>query len=513
MPGSRRPSDLAARVEELGSARRRSRRTCSASSSRRRGRALRRLPRAPRGDRPGRAQAAPPRLLRTPSAHLSSPEVLARAHGGAEARTEILAAIAEYSDKHDLYRRLLELGGDELKTRLLELLPRWRETVFASDGGRVAEAAERDAAAKRALAKQATPPEQLTELATRGYRYRRRRDPDARLLPQLVDAAVGDPPGAQGHEDLLLPDRRGEPEAEASSPAELARIYKALGDEGRLRLLRRLSEGPADARRGGRRSSASRSRPHITTWRSCGTPGSSRSATRTRRCTASAATWCRRRASCSPSTSARDPPRRARRARRPPSRRPAVGLALHAFADAARALGVPLRALVEAVDLELEPVVAALADQVPLQEAGGVVGRRAAAEVGMDGEPAQRGRSGCAGSSRSQAIAPARSPSSSTTSRPPSSGSRSTCSATSSRSYEPAGGEERPDVLVGVELGEEVDVVAGRAGGSSTLTCARSPARAAAAGRRRRRARRRRGSAPARRASPRVIASSRMSAP
>jgi DNA-binding transcriptional ArsR family regulator len=31
---------------------------------------------------------------------------------------------------------------------------------------------------------------------------------------------------------------------EAASPAEVARVYKALGDEGRLKLLRRLSDGP-----------------------------------------------------------------------------------------------------------------------------------------------------------------------------------------------------------------------------------------------------------------------------
>jgi DNA-binding transcriptional ArsR family regulator len=34
------------------------------------------------------------------------------------------------------------------------------------------------------------------------------------------------------------------PPEEQTSPAEVARIYKALGDEGRLKLLRRLSEGP-----------------------------------------------------------------------------------------------------------------------------------------------------------------------------------------------------------------------------------------------------------------------------
>ena len=34
------------------------------------------------------------------------------------------------------------------------------------------------------------------------------------------------------------------PAEEGASPAEVARVYKALGDEGRLRLLRRLSDGP-----------------------------------------------------------------------------------------------------------------------------------------------------------------------------------------------------------------------------------------------------------------------------
>ena len=54
---------------------------------------------------------------------------------------------------------------------------------------------------------------------------------------------VGDPLEAQEHEDLLLPDRAPRP-TRALSPAEVARVYKALGDEGRLKLLRRLSDGP-----------------------------------------------------------------------------------------------------------------------------------------------------------------------------------------------------------------------------------------------------------------------------
>ena len=34
------------------------------------------------------------------------------------------------------------------------------------------------------------------------------------------------------------------PAEAGASPAEVARVYKALGDEGRLKLLRRLSDGP-----------------------------------------------------------------------------------------------------------------------------------------------------------------------------------------------------------------------------------------------------------------------------
>ena len=45
---------------------------------------------------------------------------------------------------------------------------------------------------------------------------------------------------------------------------------------------------------------------------------------------------------------------------------------------------MPLRPLVEAVDLELDPVEAALVDQVVLKPAGGVVGEVTAAEARVD---------------------------------------------------------------------------------------------------------------------------------
>ena len=91
------------------------------------------------------------------------------------------------------------------------------------------------------------------------------------------------------------------------------------------------------------------------------------------------------------------------------------------------------RPLVEAVDLQLEPVVAAFADQVVLEQAGGVVGEPAAAEVGMDRDPADVRDPAPdvrpLARTRARALAVELD-----TSRPPSSGSRSSCSAIPSRS-------------------------------------------------------------------------------
>src|SRR3990170_1232802 len=68
---------------------------------------------------------------------------------------------------------------------------------------------------------------------------------------------------------------------------------------------------------------------------------------------------------------------------------PPVRLAAHALADVAGQLGVPLRALVEPVDLELEPVEAELEEEVALDLPGGLDADLPPAEVGVHGEPAE----------------------------------------------------------------------------------------------------------------------------
>ena len=70
---------------------------------------------------------------------------------------------------------------------------------------------------------------------------------------------------------------------------------------------------------------------------------------------------------------------------------PPVGLAADAFAEETGSLRVRDRPLVEAVDLELEPVVAEVLEQVPLELPRRLVGDVPAAEVRMDGEATEPG--------------------------------------------------------------------------------------------------------------------------
>jgi DNA-binding transcriptional ArsR family regulator len=175
--------------------------------------------------------------------HLAGPGVIERAaRGDAEAQQTFLDSLAEYSHKHESTRLLLELPGEEVKARLLDLLPRWYEHVFKTTADEWRAAAERDADSKRALAATHSP-EQLVELAARGYQY----------APPPEIRAIALFPSWWTRPWVILWEHKGTkvfcypitaPPEEGASPAEVARIYKALGDEGRLKLLRRLSDGP-----------------------------------------------------------------------------------------------------------------------------------------------------------------------------------------------------------------------------------------------------------------------------
>lgn len=178
----------------------------------------------------------------TTTNHVAPAIVEGAARGEEHAIEQVLEVIAEWTDKQELYRGLLRMDGAEVKARLLALLPRWYEHVFVPHAAEWREAAERDAEGKRALAQRHTP-EQLVDLATRGYQYR---------PPAVIRTLVFFPSWFMRPWVILWEHKSTKifcypiaPAAEErASPAEVARVYKALGDEGRLKLLRRLSDGP-----------------------------------------------------------------------------------------------------------------------------------------------------------------------------------------------------------------------------------------------------------------------------
>jgi hypothetical protein len=178
----------------------------------------------------------------TTTNHVAPGIVEAAAQGDAAAIDQVLQAVAEWTDKHELYRTMLQMDGLELKRRINGLLPRWYEHVFRPHEAEWREAAERDAEAKRALAKRHSPV-QLVELATRGYQY---------TPPAAVRTLVFFPSWFMRPWVILWEHKSTKifcypiaPSAEeGAAAAEVARVYKALGDEGRLKLLRRLSDGP-----------------------------------------------------------------------------------------------------------------------------------------------------------------------------------------------------------------------------------------------------------------------------
>jgi len=177
--------------------------------------------------------------------HVTEPETIRRAaEGEPAAADEFLAAAAEWSGKHDAVERLLALGAEQVKARLHDLLPDWNEHIFRPLAAEALELAERDAEAKRQLASSISP-EQLVERMTRGLQYAPR--PDVHklvffptywqrpwvLLGEYKHVKIYCYPISVDHEQAQGPD-----------PAELARTYKALGDENRLRLLKLLQEHP-----------------------------------------------------------------------------------------------------------------------------------------------------------------------------------------------------------------------------------------------------------------------------
>jgi DNA-binding transcriptional ArsR family regulator len=173
------------------------------------------------------------------------------------ARTEIIAAAAEGDTEaartllekcldwqRAPYQHVLSLDPGEAKRMLVQACEGWYESVLYPEERATAQALCRSVRAARALAERLSV-EELVDAVTRGIRY----SPEPgieRVL--LVPHVVSRPWSIFTEADATKIVCYGVAETDITGdapPDPLVAAYKALGDETRLRILRRLADGPA----------------------------------------------------------------------------------------------------------------------------------------------------------------------------------------------------------------------------------------------------------------------------
>jgi Bacterial regulatory protein, arsR family len=178
--------------------------------------------------------------------HMSAPETIRRAaEGDAEAIAELVTVAAEYADPDKCESLQLAINRDpaEAKQALLEFLSGWYEHVFPQLEPADPSLVERDAEAKRELVK-SVPPEQVVERLAPGIQWVPGPEIDRVVLFPAYSARPWVYMSEYKRVKIFCPPITLDRERVPGDPAELVRIYKALGDESRLKLLKRLQEGP-----------------------------------------------------------------------------------------------------------------------------------------------------------------------------------------------------------------------------------------------------------------------------
>lgn len=170
-----------------------------------------------------------------------------RTLAGEDVRAEVAAAADSMDDHHgDQLRHLLDAEPVEFGRRVAQVLRRFHASLGGDMVAEAMGAMEREAEARREQHEAGTPLRRLVVEATNGYEIGDGTGTERILLlpsywfrPWIVISCTGDTevfttPIADEH--LALPSQ--------APPPALVRLFKALGDEGRLRLLRRMAAGP-----------------------------------------------------------------------------------------------------------------------------------------------------------------------------------------------------------------------------------------------------------------------------
>jgi len=184
------------------------------------------------------------RMLDVGSCHSSDPIDPADLDALAAGGSELVEGAEEWCKKCPGLLALLEMPPADTRDTVVELLRRWAEAAPVPGG--IASVLDRDADHKRSLGRRMDP-EQLVEKATNGFHVAARSGLDGVVLvPSVVLrpwVLVAERGGKRIFCYSVAEENMGvDPDA---PPSWLVAFYKALGDERRLTILRRLAEGPA----------------------------------------------------------------------------------------------------------------------------------------------------------------------------------------------------------------------------------------------------------------------------
>jgi DNA-binding transcriptional ArsR family regulator len=173
--------------------------------------------------------------------HGVSPDVLLQAARGDVAAQQQVGALLCHDD-HEALQHFFSLTPEETERQVVDILRAWHSEVFCHQEPAIMPILAHDAAAKRRLIG-TMPVDRLVELATNGIRY----TPEAGIRRVILIPHVTFRPWVliSGHRDARIfcyavADESLAAETEPAS-ARLVRLYKALADERRLQILRKLA--------------------------------------------------------------------------------------------------------------------------------------------------------------------------------------------------------------------------------------------------------------------------------
>jgi DNA-binding transcriptional ArsR family regulator len=175
---------------------------------------------------------------------ISPTTMLQAIEGNQQAQSQFLQAVSDDSFHQQGLRYLFSHVAKEISAQLLTTLQQWYSRVFRDMEPEVMPILERDAQAKREL-RQSTAEDRFIEVATNGYDY----------IPEPFIHTIVLAPSFIGRPYIALADYHDRkifcyPVADESltvdkdaPPERLVRLYKVLGDERRLRILKKLTTG------------------------------------------------------------------------------------------------------------------------------------------------------------------------------------------------------------------------------------------------------------------------------